>query len=163
MGAVQAVNSVEEGAVAVSLDQLPSAKDMQVKLAQAEAAEASKEMARRAALEAEQRKLLESLEGPSGVSDEEGIRRAIAMIERAVGNRLTEIQVYRFPNKLCTDHGRAINQQEVGWEQTLTGIPREIYGLWDRHFRERGYKLRAEIVNFPNGVPGDVGLFLKWS
>jgi hypothetical protein len=143
-------------------DSLPSAKELQVKLAQHEAEEATKEMARRAALEAEQEKLLDAIRAPSGISDEEGIRRAIAMIERAIGNGLTEIQVSRFSNQLCTDRGRAINQQEAGWEKTLTGLPKEIYGLWERHFRSRGYKLRAEIVSFPGGVPGDVGLYLKW-
>ena len=38
----------------------------------------------------------------------------------------------------------------------------EIYQLWDRHFRARGYKLKAEIVSFPGGMPGDVGMTLKW-
>ena len=77
------------------------------------------------------------------------------IIEGAVKNGLTEVRVYRFPNTMCTDRGRAINQQEKGWEQTLTGVPKEIYQLWDRHFRAKGYRLRAEIVDFPNGVPGD--------
>jgi len=72
------------------------------------------------------------------------------------------VQVARFPNSLCTDGGRAINQQEPGWEQTLTGVPREMYVLWSKYFRERGYKLRAQIVDFPNGMPGDVGLTLIW-
>ena len=58
---------------------------------------------------------------PSGVSDDEGIKRAVKIIERAVSNGRTEVQVDRFPNQLCTDHGRAINQQEPGWENTLTG------------------------------------------
>jgi hypothetical protein len=35
-----------------------------------------------------------------------------------VSNGKTEVQVYRFPNQLCTDNGRAINQ-EPGWEDTL--------------------------------------------
>jgi hypothetical protein len=68
----------------------------------------------------------------------------------------------RFPNELCTDHGRAINQQEPGWEKTLTGVPREIYVLWDKYFRGRGYKLRVQIVEFPGGMPGDVGMTLSW-
>jgi len=38
----------------------------------------------------------------------------------------------------------------------------EIHQLWDRHLRARGYKLKAEIVSFPNGVPGDVGMTLRW-
>jgi len=76
--------------------------------------------------------------------------------------RLTEVQVCRFPSKLCTDYGRAINQQESGWEITLTGFPKEIHQLWAKYFRERGYKLRVEIVDFPGGMPGDVGMTLKW-
>src|SRR6187402_3571442 len=130
---------------------LPSAKDFMKKLAVAEAEEASKEAKAQARAEAEKKALLDHLTKPSGVSDEEGIKRAVVIIERAVKNGLTEVQVHRFPNALCTDHGRAINQQEKGWEQTLTGLPKEIYGLWDRHFRDKGYKLRCEIVDFPNG------------
>ena len=143
-------------------DLLPTAKDFLKKLALAEADEAAKQAKKDAEAEAEKQALLDQLRAPSGVSDEEAIRRALKMIERAVSNGRSEIQVYRFPNKLCTDNGRAINQQESGWEQTLTGVPKEIYQLWDRHFRSRGYKLKAEIVSFPNGMPGDVGITLKW-
>jgi hypothetical protein len=50
--------------------------------------------------------------------------------EHRVHPGLTEVQVCRFPNQLCTDRGRAINQQELGWETTLTGFPKEIYQLW---------------------------------
>jgi len=50
----------------------------------------------------------------------------------------------------------------VGWENTLTGVPKEIYVLWAKYFRPRGYKLRVEIVDYPGGLPGDVGMTLKW-
>jgi|SRR5262245_5893143 len=143
-------------------DLLPTAKDFMQKLALAEAEEAAKQARKLAAEEAEKKALLDHFTKPSGVSDEEGIRRAIKIIERAVSNGKTEVEVCRFPNRLCTDRGRAINQQEPGWENTLTGLPKEIYQLWARHFRERGYKLRVEIVNFPGGMPGDVGMTLKW-
>ena len=141
---------------------LPSASDYMKKLALAEAEEASKQAAKMAEGEAEKRALIDHMRGPSGVSDEEGIRRAVKIIERAVSNGLTEVQVYRFPNQLCTDKGRAINQQERGWEDTLTGVPREIYQLWAKYFRARGYKLKVEIIDFPGGMPGDVGMTLKW-
>jgi hypothetical protein len=75
---------------------------------------------------------------------------------------LLEIQVMRFPNSLCTDRGRAINQQEAGWENTLTGLPKELFAFWKKHLQPRGYKLRCEIVDFPNGMPGDVGMTLGW-
>jgi hypothetical protein len=144
-------------------DLLPKASDFMKKLALTEADEADKQARKLAEAEAEKRALLDHFKKPSGVSDEEGIRRAIKIIERAVSNGLTEVQVYRFPNQLCTDKGRAINQQEAGWEDTLTGVPREIYQLWAKYFRERGYKLRVEIVDFPGGMPGDVAMTLKWS
>lgn len=142
---------------------LPAAKDFMKKIALAEAEKASEAAQRRSAEESDRNALIDQLSKPSGVSDEEGIRRAVSIIERAVGNGLTEIQIYRFPNRLCTDRGRAINQQEPGWEATLTGVPKEIYNLWYRHFRDRGYRLRVQIIDFPGGMPGDVGMTLSWA
>ena len=141
---------------------LPSANDFMKKLALSQADEAAKQARPDAEAEAEKKALLDHLTKPSGVSDEEAIRRAMKLIERAVNNGQSEVQVYRFPNRLCTDGGRAINQQEAGWEKTLTGIPKEIYALWDKYFRPRGYKLRAEIVSFPGGMPGDIAMTLRW-
>lgn len=142
---------------------LPSAGDFAKKIALAEAEEAAKESRARQEAELQKKALLEQLQKPSGISDEEAIQRAVKLIEGAVRNLKTEVQVHRFPNMLCTDNGRAINQMEPGWEDTLTGIPKEIYQLWDRHFREKGYKLRVEIVDFPNGMPGDVAMTLVWA
>ena len=141
---------------------LPTAQEVMEKLALAEAEKASAALRKQSDAEAEKKMLLEKLTKPSGVSDEEALRRVAVIIERAVSNGLTEVQVYRFPNALCTDHGRAINQQEPGWETTLTGVPKEIYEFWDRQLRPLGYKLRVQIVDFPGGVPGDVGITLKW-
>jgi len=86
----------------------------------------------------------------------------LEIINPAIKNRLTEVELIRFPNELCTDKGRAINQQEPGWENTLTGEPKEIYQFWDKYFRPRGYKLRVQIVDFPGGLPGDVGMTVSW-
>ena len=95
--------------MATKIDEmLPSAGDFMKKLALAEAEEASKQAAKLAEAEAEKDALLDHYRKPSGVSDEEGIRRAIKIIERAVSNGRTEVQVTRFPNVLCTDKGRAI-------------------------------------------------------
>ena len=144
-------------------DLLPSAIDLKKKIALEEAAKAAEEMRKRAEADAEKKALLDQLNKPSGVSEEEGIRRGAAIIHRAARNGLTEVQVYRFPNQLCTDRGRAINQQEPGWEQTLTGVPKEIYQVWHKHFRPRGYRLRVQIIDFPGGMPGDVGMTSAWS
>jgi hypothetical protein len=143
-------------------DLLPTATDLKKKIALEEAAKADAEMRKRSEAEAEKQALLDQLSKPSGVSDEEGVRRGAAIIQRAANNGLTEVQVYRFPNQLCTDRGRAINQMEPGWENTLTGVPKEIYQLWHKHFRSRGYRLRVQIIDFPGGMPGDIAMTLSW-
>jgi len=142
---------------------LPTAQEVMEKLALAEAEKASAALRKQSDAEAEKKMLLEKLAKPSGVSDDEALRRVGIIIERAVSNGLTEVQVYRFPNALCTDHGRAINQQEQGWETTLTGLPKEMFQFWERQLRPRGYKIKFQIVDFPNGMPGDVGITLKWA
>jgi hypothetical protein len=144
-------------------DLLPSAKDLQKKLALAEAEKAAESARRFAAEDAEKKALLEQLSKPSGVSDETRMQRVAAIIQRAVGNGQTEVFVGKFPNSLCTDHGRAINQAEPGWENTLTGLPKELFEFWHKHLRPRGYKVRFQIVDFPGGMPGDIGVTLSWS
>lgn len=144
-------------------DLLPPAKAMAQKLAEIEAEKAREAAEQMKAAEAETKALLEAFQRPSGVSDEEGVRRGMKIIERAIRNGLTEVQFYRFPNTLCTDRGRAINQGEDGWPEALTGVPREIYNLWFKYFRDKGYKLKVQIVDFSGGVPGDVGMTLKWA
>jgi len=141
---------------------LPSAKEVMQKIAQVEAEEAKKEAEKLAKAQAKQKALIDQLSKPSGISEDEALQRAIKIIERAMQNRLTEVEVFRFPNQLCTDKGRAINQQEPGWEKTLTGSPKEIYELWVKYFRPRGYKLTVQVVDFPGGLPGDIGMTLSW-
>ena len=141
---------------------LPSAQQVMEKLALAEAEKAAATARRQAELESEKKMLLEKITKPSGVSDDEALRRVAAIIERAVSNGLTEVQVYRFPNALCTDRGRAINQMEPGWEKTLTGMAKEIYQLWADYLQPRGYRIRYQIIDFPGGVPGDIGITLSW-
>ena len=70
--------------------------------------------------------LIEQLKKPVGVSDEELSKRAADIIERAIENGLTEVQVFRFPSDLCTDRGRAINQQERGWDAAYKVLSRRI-------------------------------------
>jgi hypothetical protein len=81
-------------------------------------------------------------------------------VNRAVENGHSSVRVYRFPHTLCTDNGRAINQAEEGWEKMLTGVPKEIYDFWKRQLQPQGY--RYEVVDYPGGMPGDIGINLSW-
>jgi hypothetical protein len=122
----------------------PPANELLEKIAIAEAEKATDAAHKHAQAEAEKS---DQLSKTLGISDEEVMKSAAALVEQAVRAGLTEVQVYRFPNTLCTDHGRAINQQEPGWEDTLTGVPKQLYQFWHKSLRPRGYKLRAQIVD----------------
>ncbi|MBF9232438.1 hypothetical protein [Microvirga alba] len=74
----------------------------------------------------------------------------------------TELMVMRFPVDLCSDHGRAINNADPEWPDTLTGRPRQAFELWRDQLKPAGYQLKAMIIEWPGGMPGDVGFFLSW-
>jgi hypothetical protein len=141
---------------------LPTAKDIMKQIALKEAEKASAAMHEMTAADAEKRALLEKFSKPSGVSDEDRMARAAAIIKRAANNGLTEVLIMQFPNEMCTDRGRAINQSEPGWEKTLTGLPKELYEFFEKYLKPRGYRVAYQIVEFPGGMPGDVGITLKW-
>jgi hypothetical protein len=143
-------------------DLIPSATQIRKEAALKEAEKAEEYARLTAAAESEKHALIERLGRPSGKSEDEKIKLASTVIQRAVRNGLTEVQVYRFPNSLTTDRGRAINQQEPGWENTLTGIPKEIFQLWTDYLKPRGYRIRYQIVEFPGGVPGDIAITIAW-
>ena len=118
---------------------LPTAKQAMEMLALAEAEMASEALRQKKKADAEKKALIDKLSKPSGISEQEALKRAAEIVQRAIKNGLTEVEVFRFPNALCTDNGRAINNaMEPGWENTLTGLPKEMYSFWDRHLRPIG-------------------------
>jgi hypothetical protein len=69
----------------------------------------------------------------------------------------------RFPSDLCTDNSRAINNPpNDAWPETLRGEAAEIYQRWHAALRPLGFTISAQVLDFPDGKPGDVGLFLRW-
>ena len=73
-----------------------------------------------------------------------------------------QIQVVTFPSKFTSDGGRRINIADPEWPSTLEGFAKRAFEFYEKELRPLGYKLHADIISFPNGMPGDVGLFLKW-
>ncbi|WP_442981271.1 hypothetical protein [Rhizobium sp. S152] len=102
---------------------------------------------------------------------EDFFREHIGEKERAMIKRLVmkaaadgkfEAMIYSFPSSFCDDGGRAINNSLPGWQKTLQGKAKEIFDLFEELAKPQGYGLKALIINFPEGIPGDVGLFLTW-
>jgi hypothetical protein len=98
-------------------------------------------------------------------------RKHISEHERTVIKRLVmkaasegkyEALIYSFPSSFCSDSGRAINNNLPGWQKTLQGKAKELHELFEEVAKPQGYGLKAAIINFPGGMPGDVGFFLTW-
>lgn len=85
------------------------------------------------------------------------------LVMQAVSDGKLEAMVYAFPSDLCSDGGRAINSADPDWPASLQGKARELYDAFQAVARPQGYKLFAQIINFPGGMPGDVGFFLSWA
>jgi cyclopropane fatty-acyl-phospholipid synthase-like methyltransferase len=88
--------------------------------------------------------------------------RLSRVVKSAAERGEREVLVIRFPSEYCTDAGRAINNFEANWPETLTGFAKRAFEFWQKELQPQGYKVRAQIMDFPGGMPGEVGLFLRW-
>jgi len=101
-------------------------------------------------------------------------------IKRAFERGETELMISSFPSSFCSDGGRAVinagappinkptkadlaaRSDEPEWLGTLPAGVRQVYQFWKENLRPGGFQFAARIINFPDGKPGDVGLFFSW-
>ena len=114
---------------------------------------------RRAAAEQRQRKVAELID--HHMSDTRW-RSLLHQARQAAEHGQQELMLLRFPSELCSDGGRAINVSEPSWPSTLRGEAAEIYLRWESDMKPRGFRLVAKVLDFPGGMPGDIGMFLLW-
>jgi hypothetical protein len=88
--------------------------------------------------------------------------RLNAAIKRAAEQGLHEVQVLTFPASFCNDLGRRINNAENDWPDSLEGFAKKAHDFFEAKLKPLGFKSRAQILNYPDGRPGDVGIFLAW-
>jgi hypothetical protein len=157
----QAGNAVERTTMTGPLTgQALSAKDLK-RIAEDQETEKLKEvLARRQKEEEEERRARQDFMEREIRPD--GIERFNGWVRRAAGQGRAEIEILRFPSQYCTDHGRAINNFEQGWPDTLTGAARKVYDAYVQHLQGQGYKIRAQILNYPDGGLGEVGIYIGW-
>jgi CBS domain-containing protein len=93
---------------------------------------------------------------------EESWRNLIHGARTAAEQGLKEFMLLRFPSQLCSDGGRAVNAPDPDWPATLRGEAAEVFLRWSHDLKPQGFHLGARVLDFPDGVPGDIGLFLIW-
>ena len=140
---------------------VPTADELRMQLLEKEMEKAEKA---RKAREAEQASLANFTDDflKNQVSNAE-INMVRRLVTNAVKDGKFEAMVYSFPSSLCTDGGRAINNSDPDWPNTLQGKAKEFFDRYQQFGKPAGYRLKAMIINFPGGIPGDVGFFLDWS
>ena len=139
-----------------------SAADLKRRMAEREAAKAAEELRRMREQEEKQKAVMEEFHKPPERTPEQVLQLVTQLVNRAAEAGQTEVQVYRFPNELCSDRGRRINNSEPEWEKTLEGRPKAAYEFWHDHLRPLGFGLKAEVLEYPGGMPGDIGFFVTW-
>jgi sugar-specific transcriptional regulator TrmB len=142
-----------------------SASDLRNYMTEMQMAKAAKAVEGMDRAENARKELIERLSEPIDLTPErlrEIVQSLRSKLRSAAEQGKTELMVMRFPTALCTDKGRAINNSDKDWPETLTGRPRQAYELWRDQLKDAGFRLSAMIVEWPGGLPGDVGFFLKW-
>jgi len=83
-------------------------------------------------------------------------------VKRLAEQGTHELLVLQFPAELLSDGGRAVNNLEPDWPDSLQGFAKRAYDYYLEHLKPAGYRLRVQILDYPNGNLGEVGLFLCW-
>jgi hypothetical protein len=138
-----------------------SAEDLHKVMTQHEIAEQAKKDASAGEAAKQRAELVKHLSVRVDIT-EERIAAFMTRVHQAAENGEKQLLIIRFPSDVCSDGGRAINNALAGWEETLVGMPQQIYEIWSERLKPRGFKLRAEVLDYPNGMPGDIGLFCRW-
>jgi hypothetical protein len=141
---------------------LPNAREVQTQAAAIDAEKADSYVRGLVEAEHEKRALIERLRAASAAFEEDKIKLIAAIIRRAAQSGLGEVQLHRFSDSLCTDGGLAIGRNADAWEDTLRGVPRDIYDIWANYLRPRGYKIRYIVNELPESLPENVGIVVSW-
>ena len=138
-----------------------SVADLKAYVAEVESAKASESYGAVERAEKAKKEMIDKLMQPIDITPER-IQGFLNRVKAAAVRGDTELMVIRFPSELCTDHARALNMAEPGWPDTLVGVPRQFYEVWKEKLEPAGFRLKAMIIEWPNGFPGDVGLYVAW-
>ena len=88
--------------------------------------------------------------------------RINSAIKRAAEQGNRQLMALEFPSSFCNDQGRRINNLEPDWPESLEGFAKKAYEYYVKELKPLGYKLTAQVLDYPGGMPGRVGMYLSW-
>ncbi len=129
-------------------------------IAKKKRAEADDLRAQEAAAKAEREMIREAFAARDVQPD--AMERIALVVRRAVANGDKRALLLQFPSEWLPDSGRGITSHDPNWHERLEGFPRRAYDYYLKELAPRGFQLQVEVLDFPGGMPGDVGWFLSW-
>jgi hypothetical protein len=135
-------------------------QDLNDIISDAEMKKMEEERQRKQKREREQRELREAF--MSREVHPEVMDRLNKVIRVAAEQGHKEVRVITFPASYCNDGGRRINNMLPDWPDSLEGFAKKAYEFYQKELRPLGYKLHAQVIDFPGGMPGEIALLLKW-
>jgi len=139
-----------------------SADDIRHRMTEGEAQKAAEKLHELKDQEEKQKAIIAEFHKPSERTPDQLMAMVEKLVREAADRGQSEVQVYRFPNALCSDGGRRINNSDAEWVATLEGRPKFAYDFWNDHLKPLGFHLKAQVLDYPNAKPGDIGFFLTW-
>lgn len=123
-------------------------------------AQAAEERAHEAAQKAEREKLKASFQERE--VQPEALDRIAALVAKQIERGEKQALVLQFPSDWLPDQGRAVTNRDPEWHRKLEGFPARAYAYFEKELAPRGFQLQAQILDWPGGMPGDVGFILTW-
>src|SRR5438552_10064181 len=98
-----------------------SVADLKRRMAEREAAKTAEEARHMQEQKEKQKAVMAEFHKPPERTADQLMQLVMGLVNTAAERGQSEVQVYRFPNALCSDGGRRINNAEPDWHESLEG------------------------------------------
>jgi hypothetical protein len=136
---------------------IPKAEEIRAQASRRDSEKAADFVRRLVDTELEKQGLVDKLTG-SGTEDAT-LEILSAIIMRAAGSGLDEVELYRFSR---SPHSGGPAARDNGWEGALTGVPQQFHDLWLKYLKPRGYSMRFKPLATQADGSSDISILLSW-
>jgi hypothetical protein len=106
--------------------------------------------------------VMEEFRKPPARTPEQLMELIMQFVSRAAERGQSEVRSIAFQIPCVATAAEGSIPSLAEWESTLEGRPKLGYEFWRDHLRPLGFGLKAEVLEYPGGMPGDIGFILTW-
>jgi hypothetical protein len=136
---------------------IPKAEEVRARASRRDSEKAADFVRRLVDTELEKQALVDQL--TRGGTEDETLEILSAIIMRAAGSGLDEVELYRFSRSPPSDGAAA---REDGREDALAGVPQQFHDLWLKYLKPRSYDMRLKLLATQADGSSDISILLSW-